>query len=344
MLLSGKLWCSSILPPLNGFRWTVNMMANEKIYHLRINPFFKDLLPPLSKKEYQTLEMNLRNEGCHEPICVWGCTILDGHKRYEICTRLSIPFKIKKIELYSEAEAIAWICAIHLGRQNISEETRRYLIGRRFEAEKTIFREQNPVGVNQFFPEQQTLPSEEYPELELTETVRINKTSEKLAKEYYISRPTVIKYGQYARAIVKIRKVDPVIANDILTGDIKISQLSVIDLAKLKNNRIKQICAQIREGNPQQLLVRRLVRKEIDEAFSENNKSGIESTHKQDLDFNSKLISLSLIIPDWIKMMELTCNPAHLEGSSIAARDKLLTHIVSLRRKCDQLIERIKEY
>lgn len=322
-------------------------MANEQSYHLRINPVFRDLIPPLSPEEYQTLEDNIRNEGCREPICVWNYTILDGHNRYEICTRLSIPFQIKRIHLYSEAEAIAWICANQLGRRNISEETRRYLIGRRYEAEKSVSWERNPSGVNQFSQEQRKESSEKNSEPELSETVRANKTSAKLGQEYNLSRPTVIKYGQYARAIAVIGEVDPEIADDILAGNIKISQTSVIDLAKLKKGRIKRICAQMRETmkeKSQQSTVRRHVRDETEKADTEDNTPIIEIKNMPAPDLDADLISLSLTIPNWVRMMVRMRNSTDLEGTSITARGRLLTSIVSLRRTCDQLMEWIKEY
>ncbi len=38
----------------------------------------------------------------------------------------------------TQDEVIAWICANQLGRRNISEETRRYLMVKDIEAEKTL--------------------------------------------------------------------------------------------------------------------------------------------------------------------------------------------------------------
>ena len=322
-------------------------MANEQIYHLRINPVFRDLIPPLSKEEYQTLEDNLRNEGCREPICVWNYTILDGHNRYEICTRLSIPFQIRQINLYSESEAIAWICANQIGRRNISEETRRYLIGRRYEAEKQIAWERNPAGINQYSKVQETVQPSGLSNQELSETVRANKTSAKLGKEYNLSRPTVIKYGQYARAIEVIEEVDPGIAENILNGNIKISQTSVIDLAKLKKGRIKRICAQMREtleDKQKQENIRKQVREQTENAVSEDSVPTIEIKNMPTPDADADIVSLSLTVPNWTRMMLRAKNATTVEETSLTARAKLFTSLVTLRRTCDLLMNWLKEY
>ena len=61
---------------------------------LTIDREFRDLIRPLMKDEYRYLESNLVADGCRDPIIVWKGVIVDGHNRYEICTRLGIPFEV----------------------------------------------------------------------------------------------------------------------------------------------------------------------------------------------------------------------------------------------------------
>ena len=105
---------------------------------LTIDPQFKNLIPPLQRTEYLQLEENLLADGCRDPLVVWRGTLIDGHNRYEICTRHSIPFSVKEMNFYCREEAIAWICANQLGRRNLSEETRKYLIGKQYDSEKFV--------------------------------------------------------------------------------------------------------------------------------------------------------------------------------------------------------------
>ena len=65
---------------------------------INIDPEFKNLIHPLQKKEYLQLEENIRADGCLHPIILWKGYIIDGHNRYEICTKHNIPFQIKEMD------------------------------------------------------------------------------------------------------------------------------------------------------------------------------------------------------------------------------------------------------
>ena len=125
-------------------------MPEKLVHKLNIDTQFRNLIPPLSSDEKQILESNIKKDGCREPLCVWNNTIIDGHNRYDICVKYNIPFYIQTLEFEDRAEAIDWICANQLGRRNISIETRKYLIGKRYEMEKIIDKKYNPHGRNQY--------------------------------------------------------------------------------------------------------------------------------------------------------------------------------------------------
>ena len=111
-------------------------MTENKIYNLKIDLEFKKLIPPLTSEEFALLEENIVRDGCREPLCVWDDVIVDGHNRYAICAKNNIPFHIQPLEFMSREDAQNWICANQLGRRNISDETRKYLIGKRYQMEK----------------------------------------------------------------------------------------------------------------------------------------------------------------------------------------------------------------
>ena len=103
------------------------------IRRLKIDQEFKHLIRPLRQREYAQLEQNILYDGCRDPIVVWNDVIVDGHNRYEICMRHGVPFATKEMEFECREAAIAWICANQLGRRNITEETRKFLIGMQYE-------------------------------------------------------------------------------------------------------------------------------------------------------------------------------------------------------------------
>lgn len=87
---------------------------------MKINPKFKALIPPLSQEEYSQLEKNILDDGCRDPLVVWNGTLVDGHNRYEICTRHSIRFKTVEKSFKTADDAEIWIIRNQFGRRNLT--------------------------------------------------------------------------------------------------------------------------------------------------------------------------------------------------------------------------------
>lgn len=102
-----------------------------------IDPEFASMIPPLMVQEVAQLEANLiESGGARDALVVWrspeGATLLDGHNRYEICTRLGLPFEVREVELEDREAAKDWIDRNQLGRRNLSLDAVRSLLGRRY--------------------------------------------------------------------------------------------------------------------------------------------------------------------------------------------------------------------
>ena len=199
---------------------------------LTIDREFRDLIRPLMKDEYRHLEQNLLADGCREPITVWKGIIVDGHNRFEICSRLGIPFEVRERHFDNREEVIIWICANQLGRRNISDETRRYLIGKRYEAEKIIAGRRNYSGWNQYRKREEStdLPYEVIDPEAQQEKFR---TSQRIGEEYHLAHGTVEKYGVYSQAVDVIAQKDPTMLSRILSGRYKISHDNVVALSRM---------------------------------------------------------------------------------------------------------------
>ncbi len=269
---------------------------------LKIDKTFQTLIPPLSSEEYKLLEDNLLREGCRDPICIWNGTIIDGHNRYTICLQHNIPFKTRQINLQSRHEVIAWICTNQIGRRNISEETRRYLIGKRYEAEK-IIGSHNRNGNNQY-----TKAKEDRSKLSFEATFgKENGTARRLGKEYHLSHATIAKYGAYSRAIDALARKNEEIIPKILSGQTKVSQDNLIELAKLPANEFRRLSKQLIQ-NDRDFVDYATTRKKL------NGKTGAlalqtlpEITVKDmpAFDPDAEISSLSLTIPSWISSIEI---------------------------------------
>lgn len=94
---------------------------------LKIDSEFKNLIPPLTPEEYQQLEQNLIKDGCLDPLITWGGTIIDGHNRYEICSKHKMPYQTKEHQFGGRDEAKEWIILNQFGRRNLSPYQRGIL-------------------------------------------------------------------------------------------------------------------------------------------------------------------------------------------------------------------------
>lgn len=80
---------------------------------------FKNLIPPLTAEEYAGLEESILSEGCRDAIVLWGETIIDGHNRYEICTKHGMNFQTVQRDFGSRDDVIEWIIKNQFGRRNL---------------------------------------------------------------------------------------------------------------------------------------------------------------------------------------------------------------------------------
>lgn len=99
---------------------------------IEIDAEFAALIPPLSREERQQLEDNIvEHGGARDPLVVWSkngiLTLIDGHNRYEICTRLELDFDIKEMRFSGRSHAEEWIIRNQFGRRNLSAYVRTQL-------------------------------------------------------------------------------------------------------------------------------------------------------------------------------------------------------------------------
>jgi len=87
---------------------------------LIINEELKTLLPPLSEAEYAGLEADILDRGCLSALVTWGDILVDGHHRYEICTKHGIPFEVKSTDFECIEDAQLWAGRHQENRRNLT--------------------------------------------------------------------------------------------------------------------------------------------------------------------------------------------------------------------------------
>ena len=88
--------------------------------NLIIHEELKNLLPPLSVEEYTGLEASILKDGCLSPFIVWNGILVDGHHRYEICTKHNIPFSITNVVFNDLGDAKLWAWKHQENRRNLT--------------------------------------------------------------------------------------------------------------------------------------------------------------------------------------------------------------------------------
>ncbi len=314
-------------------------MDQKRVYLLKIDHGFKNLIRPLQHKEYLQLEQNIIHDGCNDPIKTWHGTIIDGHNRYEICIKHKIPFYVTELEFECREEVIAWICAQQLGRRNITEETRRFLIGMQYESEKLVSAMKNPNGINQFSNDASMLASK-------SQGGSGHVTAQRIADENHISYNTVQKYAMYTRALEAIGKKVPEIVPKILSGRLKLSHKSVMELSQFSPEQIRKICNRL-ELNQQPMVRFSKAREEISQSLQADESQVADSMHSvKDMptfDPDAEITGLTLTIPSWASSIQRTRKNADLTITSEEARKKLHDNLEELRAEIEAMLSIIKE-
>lgn len=313
---------------------------------LIIDSELERLIPQLSHDELELLEKSILEEGCLEPLYVWNGTILDGHHRYRICNKHHIPFKSINLSLVSKDEAIVWICIHQTGRRNISDETRHYLIGKRYEAEKRMGIK-NPSGKNQYSKKNEDAPTiEEHPQ----PPVKARYTSTKLGKIYGLGHHTIEKYGRYAKDLDAIDRAAPELSSKILSGDIFISMDTISDIANLTEKQIQiisdSIPSEMRGHIQQDQIMDCIGRKQIKrkaarpvpprEVLSFPIQT-VKDTPQYDPD--SEIASLTLTMPSWIASMNRTLQGANMALITSDARTAFKRELLQLRETVENILQ-----
>jgi N6-adenosine-specific RNA methylase IME4 len=156
-----------------------------------IDAEFAALIPPLSAEERQQLEDNIvEHGGARDPLVVWGSggtlTLLDGHNRYEICTRLGLPFDVHEMRFSSRDEAEDWIDKNQLGRRNLTADAFTLLLGRRYNRAKKA--QGAPKGNRNRL-------------IQSDQNDHFEKTADKLAAEHGVGSATVRRAGKFAEEV-----------------------------------------------------------------------------------------------------------------------------------------------
>ena len=205
---------------------------------LKIDPEFRDKIPPLTDAEFEQLEENVLADGeVYEPICVWGGTIVDGHNRWKIVQEHpEIPFRTKEMHFADKWEAFDWMYKKQLGRRNLTDEQRTYLLGKMYEARKN-----SHGGDRKSSTQNGNLKQEPH-----------GRIGEIIAKEQGVGKGTVLRANQFSKGLDALSEVSKEAADKILKGGSGVNKSDVMELVKKDETEVKKFAESVVSGQTKQ--------------------------------------------------------------------------------------------
>lgn len=196
--------------------------------NIKINPEFERLIPPLVEDEFELLKSNILSEQeIYTPIFIWNGFIIDGHHRFKILSEnKDIKFRVVEKKFNNKYEAMSWICNNQLGRRNLTPENKKYLIGKRYDAEKKANGASDGFRGNRY---KKLVVGENGP---LLKSSSPHITRARIAEETGTTLSYVRHADEFAKGVDAAEEAVPGIKKEILSGKIKKPAKEIAEIAK----------------------------------------------------------------------------------------------------------------
>lgn len=286
---------------------------------IEIDPEFFNLTIPISDEKKTELKRSITASGCLDSVKIWNGIIIDGHKRYDICTREKKEFQTTDLDFTSRDEAIIWVCQERVEDSDPGSAIYKYLIGKHYQSAKRIGRLQrkNKTGV--------------YMEPRRMINGRPVRVSDILAEKYHINHVTVEKYGIFANMMDEIAVKSEEFFVAMMNENIHASHDTIIQVAKWDSKRISSFLKQSiihEESKPRHKLTRigkTQGNKQADYTKKDHPEIplsvGIKNMPAYDPDMELKILTLT--IPTWINSLDKAIAKTKMELVSQTTKKQL---------------------
>lgn len=214
---------------------------------LKIDPEFRDKIPALTEAEFEQLKENILSDGeVYEPIVTWNDTIVDGHNRWRIICEnwelLKDKFRTKQMDFADKWEAFEWMYKKQLGRRNLTEEQKAYMVGKMYEARKKSVGGQ--VG-NVNAKNEVDKMSESFKNRREVK----DGTAGEIGKEIGVDGRTVRRAEKFAKGIDALRESNPEAADAVLKGNSGATKAEISELPNKTASEIQKVAQDILTGD-----------------------------------------------------------------------------------------------
>ena len=276
----------------------------------KMNPDISKLVQPRSESELEKLSVRINADPEFRTIEIWNGFHLNDGDKYSVCMKGSLQYQVFEKSFKSIYNAAAYVCAVQLKRQDLSDEYRKYLIGEWFDNEQK-------AG---FISDKNQQASK-------------RSLAIKIGKETGLVAGTVLKYYSYSLAVNMIFSQSEKFAKSILTGKVKVSHENVIEISRLAPDEIISLEKAVNEDKLNRLTFSD-IRHEIKwrhtttrAAVSRREKSEQKKRPSADIrqmpeyDPDAEVNSLCMTISAWINSIERANQK--IDYSNITGKAKL---------------------
>ena len=200
-----------------------------------IDTEFQSLLPTLDDETFKLLEENILENGCRDPLVLWGNTLIDGHNRYAICSKHGIQFKTVSKEFASREDVLIWIISAQVSRRNLSPAQMSYFRGRHYRAERTRRGTYTRTTAETHIPQN-------------GEYAKPASTVAKLSQQYKVSKNTIGRDSNASYGIDALGEVSPELKRMILAGEVKMEKRLLGTIAAMQKEDIESLALTIEKG------------------------------------------------------------------------------------------------
>ena len=211
--------------------------------NLKVDKEFQEKIPPLTEAEFEQLKENILSSGeVYEPIAVWNGVIVDGHNRWKIILEHpEIRYRVKEMDFADRWAAFEWMYKNQLGRRNLTEKQKDYMIGKMYEARKntSAFKGNQYTGQS---GDGQNVHNQ-------TRREQQDGTAGQIGKEVGVDGRTVRRAGKFAQGVDALKAVSPEAAKKVLQGEANVTKAMIQDLPSKGEKEIKAVAKAIESGS-----------------------------------------------------------------------------------------------
>lgn len=310
----------------------------------QIDPGFKRLSVPLSPEEENKLENSLIRKGCMEPIAVWHGCILDGHKRYDICSYEEMDYETVEMDFATREEAIIWVCKKRVMESPADKAIYKYLVGKWYNAEKT------KIHAKRKEERRKSL------DLEIKQkgaagqlvSVPVDRISKVIAVQISMSYNSVESYGMLAKFLDEIAEKDEIFFDALVGNKIFVSFEKLRKFAQMDETKLNNIRRKLLREEDVKMRRRKPHKKQIEERTEAEKKRpaaplevGIKDMPQFDPDMEFR--GLALTIPTWINAISRSRAKTDIEIVSEPTKAQLAVILHRLEDQITQTLEVIEK-